>query len=119
MKKTIDAYINSHTKEEKVVLEELRQIIHSVSDFEEDIVYGMPAFRYKGKVVAGFRIYSRHTGFYPYSGNILGKFSAKLKEFKTSIGAVQFPRGKSLPRTLVREIIRARMKEIDSQNKKV
>jgi uncharacterized protein YdhG (YjbR/CyaY superfamily) len=115
MKNPIDTYLNKLPKEEKDSLEELRRIILSVSPFEEGIIYGMPALRYEGKVVACFRMYAHHIGFYPYSGSILKSFSAELRRFKTSAGAVQFPRGKKLPKTLIRMIIKARMKEIDSR----
>jgi uncharacterized protein YdhG (YjbR/CyaY superfamily) len=114
MKKIIDTYLNSLSSEEKKFLEELRQIILSISNFEETIVYGMPAFRYNGKIVACFRMYAKHIGFYPYSGTILKNFSSELKKFKTSIGAVQFPKGEKLPKTLIRKIIKARMKEINT-----
>jgi len=117
MKKTIDSYIDSFSAEEKGILEDLRRIIRSVAPFEEAISYGMPAFRYNGKIVACFRMHSKHVGFYPYSGSVLGKFPAELKKFKASAGAVQFPKGKRLPKTLIRKLVRARMKEIDDSNK--
>jgi uncharacterized protein YdhG (YjbR/CyaY superfamily) len=118
MRKTIDSYIASFPRGEKEVLEELRKLIHSVSGFEETIAYNMPAFRYHGKIVACFQMYKNHIGFYPYSGSILKGFSSELTKFKTSTGGVQLPKGKGLPKLLIRKIIRARMKEIDSKNKR-
>jgi uncharacterized protein YdhG (YjbR/CyaY superfamily) len=112
MKKTIDSYINSFSKEEKAVLEELRQIILSVFKFEECIYYNIPAFRYKGEYVVAFRMHAHHIGFYPCSGSILNKFKDELKNLKTSIGAVQFPKGKRFPILLIKKIIKARMREI-------
>ncbi|MFA6089456.1 MAG: DUF1801 domain-containing protein [Candidatus Woesearchaeota archaeon] len=113
--KTIDAYIKLLPKKEHKVLIDLRQIIFSVYDFEQTISYSMPAFRYHGKIVACFRSYKNHIGFYPYSGTILKSIAKKLKKFKTSIGAVQFPKEKPLPKLLIRTILRARMKEIDAK----
>jgi|WetSurMetagenome_2_1015567.scaffolds.fasta_scaffold1526733_1 uncharacterized protein YdhG (YjbR/CyaY superfamily) len=115
MKTTIDTYLKSFSGEEKKSLEELRQIIHSVSRFEECIYYHMPAFKYKGKYVACFRMYAHHIGFYPCSGSILKYFDEELKKYKTSVGGVQLPRGKTLPTVLIRKIIKARMNQIDGK----
>jgi uncharacterized protein YdhG (YjbR/CyaY superfamily) len=114
MIKKISTYISTFSKEERAILENLRRIINSVSEFEETIVYGMPGFRYKGKIAASFRMHKNHLGFYPYSGTIIQNFSADLKKFKTSIGAVQLPKGKKLPEAVIKKIVRARMKEIDN-----
>jgi uncharacterized protein YdhG (YjbR/CyaY superfamily) len=116
--KTVDVYIRSLSKEDKIIAEEMRKIIHSVSHFEETIAWNMPTFKYDGKMVAGFRIHKNHIGFYPYSGSVIKNFSVELKDFKTSIGAVQFPKGKKLPKTLIKKIIKARMKDIDSNFKR-
>src|SRR5512137_2751596 len=112
MMKNIDAYLKSLPKEEQIMLEELRKVILSVSKFEECIYYNIPAFKYKGKYVAAIRMHKRHIGFYPCSGSILSKFKKEMKDFKTSIGAVQIPKGKSLPKSLIKKIIRERMKAI-------
>ena len=118
MKKEIDAYLHTLPKTERVILVELRKTIHSVAPFEECISYGMPAFKYNSKIVACFRMYKHHIGFYPYSGTTLKNFVPELKKFKTSVGAVQFPKEGKLPKILIRKIIRARMKEIDSKKLK-
>jgi uncharacterized protein YdhG (YjbR/CyaY superfamily) len=118
MKNEIDTYLHKLPKEEREILEELRQTIHSVVAFEECISYGMPAFKYKSKIVACFRMYKHHIGFYPYSGATLKNFVTELKKFKTSVGAVQFSKEEKLPKILIRKIIRARMKEIDSKTQK-
>jgi uncharacterized protein YdhG (YjbR/CyaY superfamily) len=118
MGKTIGSYLKTIPRQDRPALEELRHTINSVARFEEGIAYGMPAFKHKGKVVACFRSYAHHIGLYPYSGSILKDFSAELKSYKTSVGAVQLPKDKRLPKTLIRRIIKARMKEIDERQVK-
>jgi uncharacterized protein YdhG (YjbR/CyaY superfamily) len=117
MKKTVDSYLNSQPDKDEGPLDELRQTILSVFKFEETTAYGMPAFRYKSKIVASFRNHTNHIGFYLYSGTILKNFSGQLKDFKTSVGSVQFPKGKRLPIVVIKKIIEARMKEIDEKIK--
>lgn len=118
MPKDIDSYIKTFNKDDQRLLQELREIIHSVAKFEEGIAYSMPALRYRGKPVACFAMYAKHLGFYPYSGNIIKSLAKDLKEYKTSVGAIQLPKDKKLPRTLIRKVVKARMKEIDAKLKK-
>lgn len=96
-------------------LAELKQAIRSVARFEPTVAYNMPAFRYKTKIVACYEVCKEHIGYYPYSGRIVGQFSAKLKKYKTSVGAVQFPKDTRVPKQLVQQMVRARMREIDAQ----
>lgn len=113
----VDTYIKKFSAEDKKILQELRKIIQETAKLEETISYAMPAFRYKTKIVACFRMYKNHLGFYPYSGNILKIFGKELKKYKTSIGAVQFPKDQKLPKSLISKILKARMKEINDKIK--
>ena len=113
--KDIDSYIKRYSSTEQKLLQELRELIRATTKGEECISYSMPAFRYQGKIVACFRMYANHLGFYPYSGSILKEFLPQLKKYKTSTGAVQLPKDKKLPKTLLQKILRARMKEIKQQ----
>ena len=113
--KDLDSYIKRHSSTEQKLLQELRELIRTTTKGEECISYSMPAFRYHGKIVACFRMYAHHLGFYPYSGGILKQFLPQLKKYKTSTGAVQLPKDKKLPKTLIQKILKARMKEIKQQ----
>jgi uncharacterized protein YdhG (YjbR/CyaY superfamily) len=112
--KDIDSYINKFSKEDRQVFSQFRKVIHGVSKFEETVAYNMPAFKYKEKIVACVAINKNHVGLYPYSGNIIKLFPDDLKRYKTSVGAVQFPKDQKFSKTLISKIIKARMKEIDS-----
>jgi uncharacterized protein YdhG (YjbR/CyaY superfamily) len=111
--KTIDAYIKGLPKEDIAIAKAIRAFIHTLGKYEETISYGMPSFKYKTKIVACFRIYKHHLGFYPYSGDIIKLFSKELKDYKTSTGAVQFLKDKPLPKVLIKKLVKAREKEIN------
>lgn len=96
-------------------LKELKEAIQSAGTFVSTRAYGMPAFRYKTKIVACYMDCKEHIGYYPYSSRITPQFKAQLKSFKTSVGAVQFPKGDAIPKALLKRMVRARMKEIDAQ----
>jgi uncharacterized protein YdhG (YjbR/CyaY superfamily) len=94
---------------------ELKRAISAAGTFEPTVAYGMPAFRYKTKIVCCYMQCKHHVGLYPYSGKIIKLFSKEFASFKKSTGSVQFPNGTKVPKGIVVKIIRARMKEIDAQ----
>jgi uncharacterized protein YdhG (YjbR/CyaY superfamily) len=109
--KTIDEYISLQPEDAVEGLAKLRNIIKSASpDATETISYHMPAFHYKGMLV-GFANWKNHYGFYPWNGSTVKEFQEELKDYATSKGAIQFPKNKPLPVTLIKKIVKARMKD--------
>lgn len=92
---------------------EVEKAIKSAGKFEKTIAYGMPAFRYKTKIVACYVECKAHIGYYPYSSNIVKHFKKELKGLKTSLGAVQFPKGEKVPASLIKKMVQLRIKEIE------
>jgi uncharacterized protein YdhG (YjbR/CyaY superfamily) len=116
--KNIDNYLAGVPQPARAMLEKLRSIILSAApDAEEVISYGMPAFKYHGMLV-GFAAWKEHCGFYPWNSSTVDEFKKDLKGYTTSKGAIQFPLDKPLPVTLVKKIVKARMKENISKKKK-
>ena len=114
--KDIDGYLATQPEEARAKMETLRHLITiTIPGMEETISYGMPAFRYKGKVLVGFAGWKKHIGFYPWSGSIVIQFKKELTKFSTSKGAIQFPLEKPIPVTIVKKIVKARAKEILSK----
>jgi uncharacterized protein YdhG (YjbR/CyaY superfamily) len=74
----------------------------------ERIAYRMPCFYVDNKYLCGFAVFAKHIGFYPGSEPI-GVFAEQLTSYKTSTGAVQFPRGKPIDLRLVTAIINYRL----------
>ncbi|MGZ4034032.1 MAG: iron chaperone [Bacteroidia bacterium] len=108
--KDIDSYIALQPVDVKVKLEKLRHAIKSVApDAEEVISYGMPAFKLNGMLV-WFAANKNHIGLYPTASPMI-VFKNKLTDYKTSKGAIQFPIEKAIPITLVKEIVKFKVKE--------
>lgn len=108
--KDIDSYLAGVSPPARAILEKLRSVILSVApDAEEVISYGMPAFKCHGMLV-GFAAWKEHCGFYPWNSSTVDEFKKELKGYTTSKGAIQFPLTKPLPVTLVKKIVKARMK---------
>ncbi|NWQ40674.1 DUF1801 domain-containing protein [Bacillus sp. EB106-08-02-XG196] len=107
---SIDEYIRQFPKEVQDILQNLREVIkESAPDAVEKISYQMPAFSWNGNLVY-FAANKNHIGFYPTPSGIAA-FQHKLTEFKSSKGAVQFPKDKPLPYDLISEIVKFRVAE--------
>ncbi|MDP4219869.1 MAG: DUF1801 domain-containing protein [Bacteroidota bacterium] len=114
--KDIDAYLAKQPAKSRAALEKLRRIVKSVApDAEEVISYGMPAFKFHGMLV-GFAGWKNHAGFYPWNSRTVNEFKTELKGYETSKGAIQFPLDKPIPVTLIKKIVKARMKENLAKN---
>jgi uncharacterized protein YdhG (YjbR/CyaY superfamily) len=115
----IDEYIEQFPANVQAILQKLRATINKTAPAaEETISYQMPAFKYHGMLVyfAGFK---NHIGFYPTSSPIK-VFKDRLTDYKTSKGAIQFPLDKAIPLTLVKDIVKFRIKEnLEKENAKL
>jgi len=106
----IDEYIERFPANVRAILQKLRATIKKTApDAEETISYQMPAFKYHGMLVY-FAGYKNHIGFYPTSSP-MKVFKNRLTSYKTSKGAIQFPIDKAIPLTLVKDIVKFRVKE--------
>lgn len=107
---TIDEYIMLYPQEIQEKLTALRELIHSaVPEVTEAISWRMPTFKHYGNLVH-FAVFKNHIGLYPGESGI-SVFKDKMKDYKSSKGAVQFPNDKPIPFELVEEIVRYRAKE--------
>lgn len=107
--KNVDSYIELAPKETQAKLTELRRIIRSVVPAaEERLSYGMPYYSYKGRL-AYFAFAKKHIGLY-IPPPIIEQHKKELKDYKTAKATVQFPLDKKLPVTLIKKLIKARMK---------
>ncbi len=111
---SVDEYIALHPGPVRKGLELLRKTIKTTApEAEEMISYQMPAYKLNG-MLAFFSAAKNHYGFYPTPGPILA-FREKLKLYKTSKGAIQFPLDKPIPVKLVAEIVKWKAKENHSK----
>jgi uncharacterized protein YdhG (YjbR/CyaY superfamily) len=112
--KTIDDYLAVVPDPQRATLVKLRRAIKAnVPDAEECISYGVAAFRLNGKTVAGFSASKNHCSFYPMSGKVVEQLTQELKGYETSKGTVRFPSNRPLPNSLVRQLIKTRLREIE------
>jgi uncharacterized protein YdhG (YjbR/CyaY superfamily) len=108
----IDAYLEPLEEPKRATLRELRQtILDVIPDAEQCISYGMPAFRLRGKIVAGFAAFKNHLSYFPHSGSVIPALSHDVARYATSKGTLQFPIDTPLPHALVEELIAVRIRQ--------
>ncbi|MFO7526553.1 MAG: DUF1801 domain-containing protein [Ignavibacteriaceae bacterium] len=107
---TIDEYINTFPKDVQKILEQIRKTIKEVApEAEEAISYQIPTFKLNGNLVH-FAAFKNHIGFYPTPSGQKA-FEKELSVYKSGKGSVQFPLSKPMPLSLIRKIVKYRVKE--------
>lgn len=110
--KSIDHYLADQPVEVRAVLEQLRHTILSVAPNAVEVIsYGMPAFKLDGYMLVGFAAFKKHCSLFPWNSHTVELFKEELKNYTTSAGTIQFTLEKPLPVTLVKKIVRSRVKE--------
>lgn len=109
----VDAYLAKVAEPHRTTLMSLREIIKEViPQAEECISYGIPAYKWKGKYVAGFAAFKNHCSYFPFSGSVLVEVSSLIGKYSHSKSALRFATDKPLSKTLVRKLIATRVSQI-------
>ena len=112
----IDAYLRGVEEPKRGTLEALRRtIMEIVPDAEQVISYRVPAFRVRGKTVAGFAAFKDHLSYLPFSGSILGQLGDELEGYTMTKSSLHFPVDRPLPKALVKKLIRMRLADVGSR----
>jgi uncharacterized protein YdhG (YjbR/CyaY superfamily) len=108
----IDAYLDSLDEPKQTTLSQLRQtILRVLSDAEQGISYGVPAFKVRGKTVAGFAAFKNHLSYLPHSGSVFPELLEELAGYSMSSGALRFEIDNPLPQELVEKLIAVRLRQ--------
>lgn len=117
--KSVDEYLAGVPEPARGTLNKIRAVIRSVVPPEatEAISYGMPAFKYKGSLVA-FAAFSNHCSLFPMSSSVIEAFKKELEDFHTSKGTIRFPVDKPLSAALVKKLVKARIAENEQKKQR-
>ena len=108
----VDRYLAEIEEPKRTTLQGLREsILQVIPDAEQCISYGMPAFRVKGKVVAGFAAFKDHLSYLPHSGSVLDQLGDALAGYSMSKGSLHFPVDEPLPDGVVEALVRVRLRQ--------
>ena len=109
-KKEIDQYLGTLDEPKRATLTQLRDtIVAIVPDAEQCISYGMPAFKLRGKTIAGFAAFKNHLSYLPHSGSVIPQLAKETEGYMKTKGSLHFPIDKPLPKTLVKKLLDTRL----------
>jgi uncharacterized protein YdhG (YjbR/CyaY superfamily) len=110
--KSVDEYLANIPEPAQSTLKHVRAVIRTVVPAEttEVISYGIPMFKFRGMLV-GYAAFKKHCSLFPTGSGVLDRFEKELRGYRTSKGTIQFPSDKPLSDSLVKKIVKARVKE--------
>ena len=112
--KDVDEYIARTPKEVQDKLKEIRAAIREAAPTAvESISYGMPYYDYRGRL-AWFGLAKSHIGFY-IRPPIVEEHKNELAAYETTKSTVRFPLDKKIPVSLIKKLVKARMKKNDAE----
>jgi uncharacterized protein YdhG (YjbR/CyaY superfamily) len=113
---SVDAYLADLPEEARGTLEKIRKAIAAAApNATESMAYGMPGFYHLGHPLVYFAAFKKHCSFFPASYEVMERFAEDLGRLDVDKGTIRFPIGKPLPATLVKKIVKARIKENEAR----
>lgn len=110
---TVDEYLGGAPEPQRSALVALRATLRRIlPEAEETIAYNMPAFKVRGKAVAGYAYFKQHCSYFPHSGSVLPELADELAHYRWSKGTLQFRIDKPLPESLVRRLVEVRLRQL-------
>lgn len=107
----VDGYLATLPKKTSIVLEKLRKAIKAAAPLAEEVIsYQIPTYKYHGPLVH-FIAHKDYCSFIVTSKTVLKTFASELESFDTSGTTIHFTVEHSLPATLVKKIVKARIAE--------
>ena len=109
--RTVDEYFERVPPKQKALLTWLRRTIKQAApEAEEVISYKMPAFKQDGMLVY-YAAFTDHCSFFPGSAMRWPEFAKQIKPFLSGKSTLRFTAEHRIPASLVRKIVKARLKE--------
>lgn len=113
--KTVEDYISHAPEDIQSKLRQLRACIKKIApNATEKISYGMPYYGYHGRL-AYFSYAKNHIGLY-LTPPIIEQYAQELKDYGTSTATIRFPHEQILPISLIKQLVKARMKLNEEKN---
>ena len=114
--RAVDAYIQAAGEVARKKLREVRNAIRGAApEARESISYGIPYYDYKGRL-AWFGLFTNHIGLY-IRPPVIQEHRKELKGYVTTKSAVHLPLDREIPSSLVRKLVRARMRMNETEAK--
>ena len=112
-KAQVTAHLKKFDKPQRDALQAVRVAIAEIlPEADEVIKYGIPTFSINGKGVIGFDGWKNHNSIFPYSGSMGLILKDELAKYEQTKGSIHFDKEKPFPKTLLKKIIKERLKQM-------
>jgi len=111
---TVDEYISLAEPKAKKALKDIRKTIRSVATKADEVIsYQIPGYKYHGMLVF-FAAWKNHISLYPapWKAESLKK---EMSAYEGSKGTIKFPLDKPMPLTLIKKMVKYRIKENEAR----
>ena len=113
----VNAYLAALPPDQRRLLKKLRAAIKATAPKAQGkICYRIPVYFYLGYLV-GFAAFKDHCSFFVMSYKVMGEFRKELKPFRAATATLHFTPEKPLPLSLVKKIVKARIKENEAKKR--
>lgn len=99
---------------QRKALESIQAVLRALlPGADEVIAWGMPTYRIDGEIVLSFSGFSDHNSLFPGSG-VVEAMRPVLPDYPMTKGTIHLPRDSAPPRSVLRDVVRARIQEINA-----
>ncbi|WP_435737845.1 DUF1801 domain-containing protein [Cellulosimicrobium sp. PMB13] len=111
---TVTDYLADLAEPERATLAHVVAVAREVvPDAQEGTGYGMPALTYRGRPLLSAVRAAKHLAVYPFSPAAVTAVVPRLEGFSHAKGTIRFGADHPLPDDVVRDLVAARVAEID------
>jgi uncharacterized protein YdhG (YjbR/CyaY superfamily) len=108
----VEDYLADQSDDARATLETIRAAIRSAApDAEEKVGYGMPGFYLEGHPLTYYAAFKAHCSLFPASTGVITTFAKELAPYEVAKGTIRVPIGKPPPASLIKKIVRERIRE--------
>src|SRR5262249_30765735 len=112
---SVDEYLASldDPVKERTVRTVIDSILTQFPELASKISWNVPTIHRNGKYVAGIAAYKHHLTFSPWSPRVIADFKVRLGQFVVWKNCFQVPVDWEIDRELVKDLVRARLAELE------
>lgn len=115
--KTVDEYLAALPDDQQQALQKIREAIQAAAPQAEEVIsYQVPTYKYKGALVH-FAAFKNHLSLVVVSNTIAQLFAKEIAPFTNSGRTIHFTPEKPIPATLVKKIVKERIRENEVNDK--
>ncbi len=110
--KTVESYINELSGSTKHTLQKMRKIVLSIMPKAEEVIsYQIPTYKLNGMPFSAIAAFNSHCSYFTMSHAVMKEFKDELGKYDTSGVTIHFEPGKPLPASLIKKLIKGKLKE--------